>query len=306
MSIRNIHHVACVVPDMATGYRFWRDTIGLPVVREGESAAEGVISALLSIGNAYIELIQPTRGGTDVGSFLERTGGGLHHLCLETEDIAAETESLRQRRVPLLSPGVEQGLAGPRVFVERSATQSVLVEVAQPEHPTKIDGRLQAALFTQLTMAVTVTGNLFKSASEWETNFGLQVESYLIHPEADNRHVVISVSGTGPVYIEIIRPLTEAGKNAAYLRKAGEGMFQLAIRTGNLDEAVERLSQAGYRIQQEPGMSLVDEPATFVHPKSSGNVFITFSAADVARSGPIPREAWELRLREDFASRRSS
>jgi methylmalonyl-CoA/ethylmalonyl-CoA epimerase len=303
VSIRNIHHVGCVVEHLDTGLRFWHDTVGFPLVDEGENDELGIRGALLSTGNAFIELIAPVRQGTEFSEFLQRRGPGLHHIAFETEDVAAEHTAIRARGVPLRSDGIREGLTGARFFVEPVATQNVLVEVVQPKHPTTPGGRLEGATFTELKMVATLTNNLFRAASQWERNFGLLVESYLVHPEADNRHVVISASGQGPVYIEVIKPLSEGGKNNAYLQKMGDTLFQLVMRTDDLDAAVKRFEDGGYRIQQEVGMSLGQEPATFLHPKSTGGIFITFSAMPFARSGPTPKEAFELRVKDEWLAK---
>src|SRR5438034_11487032 len=112
MKITRIHHVGIVVERLARAYRFWRDALGLPLVREAELPDQGVRAALLAAGESEIELLEPIRAGTGVARFLEKRGEGLHHLCFEAADVDAALASLRARNVALLDERPRPGLAG--------------------------------------------------------------------------------------------------------------------------------------------------------------------------------------------------
>lgn len=124
--------MAIVVADLERAYRFWRDTLGLPLIRSAELAEQGVKAALLDAGDSEIELLEPTDPQNSVGRFLAKRGGGLHHVCFATPDIAAEMRAARERGLPLLSDVPRPGLAGMVCFVHPKATHGVLVEYAQP------------------------------------------------------------------------------------------------------------------------------------------------------------------------------
>jgi methylmalonyl-CoA/ethylmalonyl-CoA epimerase len=86
--MRRIHHVGVVVKRLADAYRFYRDVLGLPLLKEREIPDQGVRAALLAAGDTEIELLEPLAATTGIGRFLERRGEGLHHLCFETSDVA--------------------------------------------------------------------------------------------------------------------------------------------------------------------------------------------------------------------------
>src|SRR6186997_3093450 len=110
--VTDIHHVGIVVKSLHEAYRFWRETLGLPLVREAEIPDQGVRAALLAAGDSEVELLEPTRSDSGVARFLAKRGEGLHHLCFETPDVAAELSSLRGRDVALLDAAPRDGLAG--------------------------------------------------------------------------------------------------------------------------------------------------------------------------------------------------
>ncbi|HUG37900.1 MAG TPA: methylmalonyl-CoA epimerase [Candidatus Limnocylindrales bacterium] len=132
--ITKIHHVGIVVERLALAYRFWRDTLGLPLVREAELPDQGVRAALLAAGESEVELLEPTRKDTGVARFLAQRGEGLHHLCFETPDVDAALLSLKERHVALLDERPRAGLAGRIGFLHPKACHGVLVELATPAH----------------------------------------------------------------------------------------------------------------------------------------------------------------------------
>lgn len=130
--MRRIHHVGIVVERLAAAYAFYRDVLGLPLVREAEVAEQGVRAALLAAGDSEVELLEPLDSDTPVGRFLARRGEGLHHVCFETPDVAAALADLDRRGVRLIDRLPRQGLAGRIGFLHPGACSGVLVELATP------------------------------------------------------------------------------------------------------------------------------------------------------------------------------
>jgi methylmalonyl-CoA/ethylmalonyl-CoA epimerase len=67
-----------------------------------------------------------------VGKFLAKRGGGLHHVCFETDDVAGELEAARAKGIQLIDQKPRAGLAGMICFLHPKSTRGVLVEYAQP------------------------------------------------------------------------------------------------------------------------------------------------------------------------------
>jgi methylmalonyl-CoA/ethylmalonyl-CoA epimerase len=130
--VRKIHHVGIVVESLGLAYRFWRNTLGLPLLREAEIADQGVRAALLAAGDSEVELLEPTRADSGVARFLTKRGEGLHHLCFETPDVDGALGDLKGRRIPLVDTAPRAGLAGRIAFLHPSACHGVLVELATP------------------------------------------------------------------------------------------------------------------------------------------------------------------------------
>ena len=129
MDLTRVHHVGVVVNSIDAAYGFFRDTLGLRVVKEETIEDEGVRAALLDLGNSYLELLEPVVPGTGIARYLEKRGEGLHHVCLEVDDIVASLAELKAKGVELIDETPRPGLTGTIAFLHPSALHGVLVEL---------------------------------------------------------------------------------------------------------------------------------------------------------------------------------
>ena len=130
--LKKIHHVGVVVPNLEQAMSLWRDLLGLRLTKSQTVQDQGVRAALLQVGESEIELLEPLSPDNGVGKFLARRGGGLHHVCFETEDVERELEGAKAKGIQLIDQKPRPGLAGMICFLHPKATRGVLVEYAQP------------------------------------------------------------------------------------------------------------------------------------------------------------------------------
>lgn len=130
--MRRLDHLGIAVRSIDEARKFW-EALGLEVESIEEVPQEGVRVAMLPLGEARIELLEPTRPDSPIAKFLEQRGPGIHHLCLASEAIDADDAALRAAGVQLLRPEPTPGAGGSRVqFVHPRSAGGVLVELAEP------------------------------------------------------------------------------------------------------------------------------------------------------------------------------
>jgi len=130
MKVTKINHIGIVVRDIEEALAVYRDGLGLELTRVEERPDRGVRIAFLPAGDSDIELVQPTTEEGGVASFLEKRRGGLHHICLEVEDIKAALAELREKGFKLIDEQPRQGPHGERVaFVHPKSAHGVLLEL---------------------------------------------------------------------------------------------------------------------------------------------------------------------------------
>lgn len=130
--IKNINHIAIIVPELEGALDFWEGALGLELARTESVPSEGVDVAFLPVGGSNVELLKPTVADTGVARFLEKRGPGIHHMCLEVDDIEAMMARLREHNVQLINEQAVEGHGGRKyAFVHPKSTGGVLVELYQ-------------------------------------------------------------------------------------------------------------------------------------------------------------------------------
>lgn len=128
--IKKIDHVAIAVPDVTAAQAFWVDALGLAVSHTAQVPEEGVEVAFLKVGDSHVELLEPAAADTGITRFLEKRGPGIHHICLEVDDIDALLARLKAHNVRLINEQAVMGHGGRRyAFVHPEGTGGVLVEL---------------------------------------------------------------------------------------------------------------------------------------------------------------------------------
>ncbi|MFN3642755.1 MAG: VOC family protein [Gemmobacter sp.] len=107
-----------VVPDLDAALRHWSGTLGVgpffvaaaipyaELTFRGAPVAAETRVALASHRGMQIELIAQVAGGRTVFSdFLARRGGGMHHVCALTDDLAGDLAAWAARGVGVLQAG---------------------------------------------------------------------------------------------------------------------------------------------------------------------------------------------------------
>lgn len=129
---KGLDHVAIAVKNLDAAIAFYRDVLGLELHEVEEVPGQKVKTAMFGHGVGRIELICPTSSDTGVARFLEKRGEGLHHICIEVDDIDRALADLRQAGVPLIDQAPVPGAGGARVaFVHPKGARGVLTELRQ-------------------------------------------------------------------------------------------------------------------------------------------------------------------------------
>ncbi len=126
-----INHVAIVVQDIDAALNFWEQTFGVELDHVEDVPSQKSKVAFLPLGESEIELVQPTTTDSGLASFLEKRGEGMHHICIEVEDIDATLAELKSKGVRLINDVPEELPGRKMAFVHPKAANGVLVELYQ-------------------------------------------------------------------------------------------------------------------------------------------------------------------------------
>ena len=135
---KRIDHVAIIVRNIEQALEFYRDTLGLHPSLIKEVPTEQVRIAFLPMGGpggSEIELIEPTSSDSSLSRFLEKRGEGLHHICLEVEDIDASLREMQEKGASLLDQQPRIAAEGRAIFLHPKSTHGVLLELVERDQP---------------------------------------------------------------------------------------------------------------------------------------------------------------------------
>ena len=130
--IKAINHVAVVVEDMEKSLSFWRDALGIRLHELRDVPAEKSQVAFLPLAGAEVELVMPTTEDSGIAKYLAKRGQGMHHLCLEVDDIEGMLAQLREKGVRLINEEPRTAADGKKyAFIHPESSGGVLVELYQ-------------------------------------------------------------------------------------------------------------------------------------------------------------------------------
>lgn len=127
-----INHLGIATKGIDEALKFWRDALGLEDIHTETVEDQKVRVAMLPVGESRIELLEPTCEDSPISKFLEKRGGGIHHIAVEVDDIEAALAQLKGKGMRLIDEIPRIGAEGCLVaFVHPSSTNGVLLELVQ-------------------------------------------------------------------------------------------------------------------------------------------------------------------------------
>jgi methylmalonyl-CoA/ethylmalonyl-CoA epimerase len=130
VNLRGIHHVGVAVLDLDEAISTYERLFDAHVELRDALAEQGVEAASLRVGESRVELLAPTGGDTPIARFLAKRGPGMHHIALETDNVAETLRALSAAGAQLVDQAPRRGLHGLEVaFVHPDALHGVLTEV---------------------------------------------------------------------------------------------------------------------------------------------------------------------------------
>jgi len=131
--ITALDHIAIAVPDFEKAIKRFMEDFGLEFEGTEDVEAAKTSTAFFPLPPTSIELIHPLRGEGAVAGYLEKRGGGLHHLCFRSDDIEADIERLKAKGYQFLADAPSPGAHNSKViFIHPKSCDGVLIELNQP------------------------------------------------------------------------------------------------------------------------------------------------------------------------------
>jgi methylmalonyl-CoA/ethylmalonyl-CoA epimerase len=131
--ITALDHIAIAVPDLERAIKRFMDDFGLTYEGSEDVEAAKTSTAFFPLPPTSIELVHPLRGEGAIAGYLEKKGGGLHHLCFRSDNIEEDIARLKEKGYQFLADAPSPGAHGSQViFIHPRSCDGVLIEINQP------------------------------------------------------------------------------------------------------------------------------------------------------------------------------
>jgi len=132
MGIKKIDHIGIAVKDINSVLGFYAEALGLENLGYEVVEDQGVRVAFLPVGESRLELLEPLDDNSPVAKFIAKRGEGIHHICLDVEDVSETLGEMKQRGLQLIDQSPRPGAHHKEVaFVHPKASSGVLIELSQ-------------------------------------------------------------------------------------------------------------------------------------------------------------------------------
>lgn len=131
--ILKVNHVAVATADLEKSVHLYRDVLGAETSGPTDLREHGVTTVFVNLNNTKFELLKPLGEKSPIRNFLEKnSAGGMHHVCIEVDNIRNAMHDLQQNNIRMLSDEPKIGAHGkPVVFLHPKDCGGVLIELEE-------------------------------------------------------------------------------------------------------------------------------------------------------------------------------
>ncbi len=132
MKILGIEHVGIAVDDVKRNAKFWKKVLNISFTKTEIIDNQSVKTDIYDTGRGKIELLESTSPDSPITKFLNHNGNGIHHICLQVDDIDNAIQELNENKIRLIGNKAIIGAEGYKIiFIHPKDTGGVLVELAE-------------------------------------------------------------------------------------------------------------------------------------------------------------------------------
>ena len=134
--VKRIAHIGIAVKDLGLSQMLFSKLLGNDFPRTEKIEEQKATVSFYPVGDSSIELIEAvdsSGAGEALTAFIEKRGEGIHHICLEVDDIEKEMQRLTDLGFRFTRNAPFSGGGDCRVaFIHPKSANGVLIELSQP------------------------------------------------------------------------------------------------------------------------------------------------------------------------------
>jgi|WetSurMetagenome_2_1015567.scaffolds.fasta_scaffold66801_3 methylmalonyl-CoA/ethylmalonyl-CoA epimerase len=128
--LKGVNHIGIAVKSLDEAIKAYGDGLGGKVDHEIHRSPD-MAARMVAVGETKLEFMEPAGSGGVIAKFLESRGEGIHHVCIEVDDIVKTMKDLAEKGYRMIDKEPRQGLEGKVAFVHPKSMNGVLVELVE-------------------------------------------------------------------------------------------------------------------------------------------------------------------------------
>jgi methylmalonyl-CoA/ethylmalonyl-CoA epimerase len=132
MKIKGVQHIAVAVDDIEKYSEIFKTLFGRDSSDIEVNKTNSVSLSFVDFNNCEVEFLKPLDDDSGIAKFLAKRGPGIHHFCIEVEDIHQALDELKSKNIELIDKTPRQGAGGSLIaFIHPKSAGGILIELKQ-------------------------------------------------------------------------------------------------------------------------------------------------------------------------------
>ena len=131
MNMPRLNHISIAVRDINKFAKLYENLFDIRFSSPKFLQSQKVNLSFGETKGVKLELISPSSEDSPIAKFLEKRGEGLHHICLEVDNLDVVLDDLKKKRVEIIGTPTMGGSGKKIVFLHPKSTGGVLVELKE-------------------------------------------------------------------------------------------------------------------------------------------------------------------------------
>ena len=281
MTILGVQHIGVAVENYESACQRFEEVFGLKVrdFRDDQGGGMQYDGRILLGNDCWLHIVENWNPESRVYRFLQEHGEGLEHIALETDDIEADVQHLRDTGIPVYKDKVFDAADGFEAFVYPDQTPGVTVELIQPHetswtYPEDVDEPISTKMgIVRLQHIGLVVADLKSACSRFKELFGLTCQDFRDDQGGGMQYDARILLGN-QCWLHLVQNWNPESRVYQFKEEHGEGLEHIALRTESIHDDVAYLREIGVPVFKDKVFDAEDGFEAFVYPDQTPGVTV--------------------------------